>query len=111
MRPAAVVIAFLGVAATLDIVAVVSTPGDEPTATAEAPTTTTVVTAADSATNEQILAQANQVLSAPTIESVAALAAAMGESADPAWVPYLIDMLRMYGGGGVVSPSPSASPP
>ena len=85
MRPAAVVIAFLGVAATLVIVAVVSTPGDEPTAaptaTAEAPTTTTVVTAADSATNEQIFAQANQVLNAPTIESVAALAAAMGATA------------------------------
>ena len=87
MRPAAVVIAFLGVAATLVIVAVASTPDDEPTAaptsTAEAPTTTTAVTAADSATNEQIFAQANQVLSVPTIESVAALAATMGESGDP----------------------------
>ncbi len=108
MKPVAVVIAFLGVAATLVIVAVASTPDDEPTAaptsTAEAPTTTTVVTAADSATNEQIFAQANQVLSVPTTESVAALAATMGESGDPAWVPYLIDMLRMYGAGGVVEP-------
>ncbi len=108
MRPAAVVIAFLGVAATLVIAAVAMTPDDEPTApptaTGEAQTTTTVVTAADSATNEQIFAQANQVLSAPTIESVAALAAAMGESGDPAWVPYLIDMLRIYGARGVVEP-------
>ena len=108
MRPAAVVIAFLGVAATLVIVAVASTPDDEPTAApttaTEAPTTTTVVTAADAAINEQIFAQANQVISAPTIESVAALAIAMGESGDPAWVPYLIDMLRMYGAGGVVEP-------
>ncbi|GMQ85720.1 MAG: hypothetical protein BMS9Abin07_1288 [Acidimicrobiia bacterium] len=101
MRPAAVVIAFLGVAATLVIVGVVSSTEDEPTA---APTTTTVVTVADVANNEQIFARATAVLASPTSESVAALANAMGESSDPAWVPYLIDMLRMYGAGGVVEP-------
>lgn len=101
MKPAAVVIAFLGVAAALVIVGVVSSPDDEPTA---APTTTTVVTAVDAATNRQILVQANDVLVSPTNGSVVALAVAMGESGDPAWVPYLIDMLRMYGVGGVVEP-------
>ena len=101
MKPAAVVIAFLGVAAALVIVGVVSSPDDEPTA---APTTTTVVTAVDAATNRQILFQANNVLVSPTNGSVVALAVAMGESGDPAWVPYLIDMLRMYGVGGVVEP-------
>lgn len=101
MKPAAVVIAFLGVAAALVIVGVVSSPDDEPTA---APTTTPVVTAVDAATNRQILVQANDVLVSPTNGSVVALAVAMGESGDPAWVPYLIDMLRMYGVGGVVEP-------
>ncbi len=101
MKPAAVVIAFLGVAAALVIVGVVSSPDDEPTA---APTTTTVVTAVDAASNRQILVQANDVLVSPTNGSVVALAVAMGESGDPAWVPYLIDMLRMYGVGGVVEP-------
>ena len=108
MKPVAIVIAFLGVAATLVIFAVASSPDDEPTAApttaTEAPTTTTVAAAADAATNEQIYAQAIEVLGAPTIESVAALAIAMGETGDPAWVPYLVDMLRMYGAGGVVEP-------
>ncbi len=108
MKPAVVVIAFLGVAVTLVIIGVMSSTDDEPTSapttTTAVPTTTTVVTAAEAAATAQILAQASDVLGSATRGSVTALAVAMGASGDPAWVPYLIDMLRIYGAGGVVEP-------
>jgi hypothetical protein len=71
--------------------------GDQPEEVAAEPTTTAAPVAIDSAGNEEIWGAANAVLAAPSSAAVVELADAMGESGDPAWVPYLIDLLRMYG--------------
>ena len=101
MKPIAAIIAVvvLVIAAGLAIGAALWS-GDEPEEVAE-PTTATATTAApvefDPVGNEKIWGAANAVLVAPSSASVVELANAMGESGDPAWVPYLIDLLRMYG--------------
>jgi len=101
MKPIAAIIAVvvLVIAAGLAIGAALWS-GDEPEEVAE-PTAATATTAApvefDPVGNEKIWGAANAVLVAPSSASVVELANAMGESGDPAWVPYLIDLLRMYG--------------
>ena len=102
MKPFAafLAVAVLVVAAAVAIGAALRSE-DEPEEVATEPTTTAAPVAApvaiESAGNEEIWGAANAVLVAPSSAAVVGLADAMGESGDPAWVPYLIDLLRMYG--------------
>ena len=98
MKPFAAVlaIAVLVIAATAAVVAALSSD-EQPEEIAAEPATTTTAALVDSSNNEAIWKQANALLAAPSAASVIEVATAMGESGDPAWVPYLIDLLRMYG--------------
>ena len=102
MKPLAgiLVVGALVVAAAIAVIVAVDS-SEEPTEAAATTTTTTTTTteafAADPATNAEIWDQANDLIAAPSVLSVASLATAMQESGDRTWVPYLVDMLRMYG--------------
>jgi hypothetical protein len=54
--------------------------------------------------NEEIFELAGRVFIFPSTATTTELATAMGESGDTGWVPYLIDVLRMYGVGDTVAP-------
>jgi Protein of unknown function (DUF3179) len=44
-----------------------------------------------------IFDQVEAIIDEPSIDAINSAAAAMGDSGDPAWVPYLIDLVRFFG--------------
>ena len=73
-----------------------------PTTTSTSSTTTTVAPAPDARSNDEVFEIAGNVIQVASINSISGLAEDMGATGDPGWVPYLIDLLRMYGVGDAV---------
>ena len=69
------------------------------TATSAPTTTSTVIVPVPGALDESIYDRTLRAVDAPSESGIALVARDMGESGDPGWIPYLVDLLRLVGPG------------